>query len=522
MSLKSFLQMQEGGQTFVSPFAQPDPTGTTKAVTPRQRPNLTFEAITGINRKDTSPTITIEDRNDQYPKYLPIDRIHEYKEKKPENFDPGVGNNISVHGYNAQSPEVTAAAAAMGIQITGFENAGFYDTLVAMNQPETPFSRGLDKYVGPALPITPKGTLGSSLALIPVVGPIALTAQRTLEAARSARSGEPIFGTSKAATPPTTSKATTSAAPIAGPAPLGYTYPGGGFGATVTAAPVGYTYSGGGFGATVTAAPPTFSGTTGMSAAQIGSEMFGVAYGMGGEISPGFAIGGRGSFTSFAHYGAGISQADEISIVSNSAPGVFASVESGKDAIDGLVAGGYNESEITAIAQTGQYAGLDYAEGSKDDGSSQSIGKFAIDEGKYSDTSGGDFSGGGGTQVICTQLFSMGIMSANLYQGEGEHAKNIPNVIRRGYHFWAVPFVRGMRKNQLLFKLGKTLGLSWAQYAAHKANPDKFAPNYLGTFINAIGIPICAALGLFVGETDWETLWIDYEKGNGLCLDQQN
>jgi hypothetical protein len=267
----------------------------------------------------------------------------------------------------------------------------------------------------------------------------------------------------------------------------------------------------------------TFSGTTGMSAAQIGSEMFGVAYGMGGEISPSFAIGGKGSFTSFAHYGAGISQADEISIVSNAAPGVFASPESGKDAIDGLVAGGYNESEITAIAQTGQYAGLDYAEGSKDDGSSQSIGKFAIDEGKYQDTSGGDFSGGGGgTPVICTQLFSMGIMSANLYQGEGEHAKNIPNVIRRGYHFWAVPFVRGMRKNQLLFKLGKTLGLSWAQYAAHKANPDKFAPNYLGTFINAIGIPICAALGLFVGETDWETLWIDYEKGNGLCLDQQN
>lgn len=517
MSLKSFLQMQEGGQTFVSPFAQPDPTGTTKAVTPRQRPNLTFETITGIKRKDTSPTIRIGDQ----PEYLPIDRIHPIKEKKPENFDPGVGNNISVHGYNAQSPEVTAAAAAMGIQITGFENAGFYDTLVAMNQPETPLSRGLDKHVGPFLPVTPEGRLGKAWAGFPVFGPAVLTAQRAL-------TGEPIFGTSKAATPPTTSKATTPATTskaeaarqgsiAAGEAMLGLPPP----------APVGYTYTGGGFGATVTAAPTaptanTFSGTTGMSAAQIGSEMFGVAYGMGGEISPGFAIGGRGSFTSFAHYGAGISQADEISIVSNAAPGVFATPESGKDAIDGLVAGGYTESEITAIAQTGQYAGLDYAEGSKDDGSSQSIGKFAIDEGKYQDTSGGDFSGGGGTPVICTQLFSMGIMSANLYQGEGEHAKNIPNVIRRGYHFWAVPFVRGMRKNQLLFKLGKTLGLSWAQYAAHKANPDKFAPNYLGTFINAIGIPICAALGLFVGETDWETLWIDYEKGNGLCLDQQN
>jgi hypothetical protein len=176
MSLKSFLQMQEGGQTFVSPFAQPDPTGTTKAVTPRQRPNLTFETITGIKRKDTSPTIRIGDQ----PEYLPIDRIHPIKEKKPENFDPGVGNNISVHGYNAQSPEVTAAAAAMGIQITGFENAGFYDTLVAMNQPETPLSRGLDKHVGPFLPVTPEGRLGKAWAGFPVFGPAVLTAQRAL------------------------------------------------------------------------------------------------------------------------------------------------------------------------------------------------------------------------------------------------------------------------------------------------------------------------------------------------------
>jgi hypothetical protein len=473
MSLKSFLQMQEGGQTFVSPFAQPDPTGTTKAVTPRQMPGQTFEAVTGINKKATSPTITIGDQPDitQTP-----------KEKEPEIFDPGV-SNISGYGYTAQSPEVTAAATAMGIQLTGFEDGAFYDSLVAMNQPETPLSRGLDKFLGPVLPITPQGNVGTALGLFPP-GAAALTTQRAL-------SGEPIFGTSKAATPATTPKITPEAARqgsiAAGEAMLGL-------------AP---------------AATPV----------SVGKDIFGAVYGQGGDISPNFVIGGKGSFTSFSHYGAGISQADEANIISTGInSGVFASPESGKNSLDGLVSGGYNESEITAIAQTGEYAGLEYAEGSKDDGSSQSIGKFAIDEGKYQDTSGGDFSGGdgGGSPVICTQLFSMGIMSANLYQGEGEHAKNIPNVIRRGYHFWAVPFVRGMRKNQLLFKLGKTLGLSWAQYAAHKANPDKFAPNYLGTFINAIGIPICAALGLFVGETDWETLWIDYKKGNGLCLDQQN
>ena len=502
MSLKSFLKMQEGGQTFVSPFAQPDPTGTTKAVTPRQRPNLTFETVTGIKREETPTTITI-------PAFGEPDRITPIREKKPENFDPGV-SNISSFGYTAQSPEVTAAATAMGIQLTGFEDGAFYDSLVAMNRPETPLSRAFDNVLGPLLPFTPKGTLGLSLAAFPP-GKVALSVQRAL-------SGEPIFGTSKAdtpatpATPTTTSKtATPATTPIATKvttAPVGYTYPGGGFGATVTPAapaPVGYTYPGGGFGATVTPAAPAPAAPA-ATPASVGADIFGPAYGQGGEISPDFAIGGKGSFTSFSHYSAGVSQADEANIISTGINnGVFADSQSGRDTIDAMVEGGHSENVITAVAtgqtNTAEITALAQATGAGDAG----VG-----------------GGGGGTPVICTQLFSMGIMSANLYQGEGEHAKNIPNVIRRGYHFWAVPFVRGMRKNQLLFKLGKTLGLSWAQYAAHKANPDKFAPNYLGTFINAIGIPICAALGLFVGETDCETLWIDYEKGNGLCLDQQN
>ena len=486
MSLKSFLQMQEGGQTFVSPFAQPDPTGTTKAVTPRQRPNLTFEAVTRIKREETPTTITIGD---------PPDITQTPKEKEPEIFDPGI-SDISAYGYTAQSPEVIAAATAMGIQLTGFEIPSYYDTLVAMNQPETSLSRGLDKYLGPFLPITPKGNVGASLgAFLP--GKVALGVQRAL-------SGEPIFGTSKEATPATTPKVTTTTTtPIA---------------TKVTTAPVGPSGSAvrgaieaaGARQGSIAAGEAMLGSAPAAPAAtpvSVGQAIFGPAYGQGGEISPGFAIGGKGSFTSFAHYGAGVSQADESTIISTGMNSqVFADAQSGKDVVDTMVSNGYNESQINAVA-TGE---LDEGELNT---LAQAVGM---------DDAGVSGGGDGGTAVICTQLFNMGIMSANLYQGEGEHAKNIPNVIRRGYHFWAVPFVRGMRKNQLLFKLGKTLGLSWAQYAAHKANPDKFAPNYFGTFINAIGIPICAALGLFVGETDCETLWIDYKKGNGLCLDQQN
>jgi len=462
MSLKSFLQMQEGGQTFVSPFAQPAP----KGVTPRQMPGKTFEEVTGIYKEKTPTTITIGD---------PPDITKTPKEKEPEIFDPGV-SGISAYGYTAQSPEVIAASTALGIPLTGFETPAFYDSLVAMNQPETSFSKGLDTVFGKGLQFAAKGIVGAAVfGSSPLVAAAGLGVQRAL-------SGKPIFGTSEEDTPATTSKATTPST------------------ATKTTIPKAMEEAIGRINQQIVSnAPPA-------TPASVGADIFGPAYGQGGEISPNFAIGGKGSFTSFSHYSAGVSQADEASMISKGInSGVFADSQSGKDTIDAMVEGGHSENVITAVAtgktNTAEITALAQATGAGDAG----VG-----------------GGGGGTPVICTQLFSMGIMSANLYQGEGEHAKNIPNVIRRGYHFWAVPFVRGMRKNQLLFKLGKTLGLSWAQYAAHKANPDKFAPNYLGTFINAIGIPICAALGLFVGETDWETLWIDYEKGNGLCLDQQN
>ena len=469
--------MQEGGQTFVSPFAQPDPTGTTKALTPRQRPNLTFEAVTGIKRK-TPPTITIGD---------PPDITQTPKEKEPEIFDPGI-SNVSSQGYTAQSPEVAAAAKSMGIELTGFEDGAFYDSLVAMSRPETPFSKGLDKFAtGVVAPIL-VGTLGGAFPPVAAAGAVM---SKTGVIGSEDGILSTVFGGSK-------SKATTT--PIA---------------TTTTTAPVGPSGSAvrtaieaaGARQGSIAAGEAMLGSAPAATPVSVGADIFGPAYGQGGDISPNFAIGGSGSFTSFSHYSAGVSQADEATIISTGInSGVFADSQSGKDTIDAMVEGGHSGNVISAVANgqtsTEEITALAQATGADDAG----VGE------------GGD----GGTPVICTQLFSMGIMSANLYQGEGEYAKNIPNVIRRGYHFWAVPFVRGMRKNQLLFKLGKTLGLSWAQYAAHKANPDKFEPNYLGTVINAIGVPICAALGLFVGETDWETLWIDYEKGNGLCLDQQN
>ena len=509
MSIKGFLEvqeMQEGGPAMFTPFAV-DPEGS-----PRRRIAPTYQP-------KPPPTIALP----------PIAPITPTPTPEQLNISPSIN-------YNVDMAAAEANAARQGITITPNMSREYLFTLAQENKP-TDLSRATDRFAKalftPALAVA---TLAVP-AIAPMTGLFSAVTGRgaggILSSALSAIGSKPTstnLGTTQfqtqtapqattSAIPQTTTSAipqtTTSAIPQT---PAQQFASAAGAVKSTTPAPVGSTLLGGGFGSTVTPAAGVNVAPNFTTAAQAGSDksLFGASYGQG--------RGGKGMFSSFAHYAAGMNEGEEAAAVAAGVTsGAFASIAEGADAVDGLVSGGYSEAEVTSIAQTGQYAGLDYAAGNEDDGSSQSIGKFAIDEGKYSDTSGGDFSGDpGGSPVICTQLFSMGIMSANLYQGEGEHAKNIPNVIRRGYHFWAVPFVRGMRKNQLLFKLGKTLGLSWAQYAAHKANPDKFAPNYLGTVINAIGTPICATLGLFVGETDWETLWIDYEKGNGLCLDQQN
>ena len=489
MSIKGFLEaqeMQEGGPAMFTPFAV-DPEGS-----PRRRIAPTYQP-------NPPPTIALP----------PIAPITPTPTPEQLNISPSINYNIDMAAAEAN-------AARQGITITPNMSKEYLFTLAQENKP-TDLSRATDRFAKALL--TP--ALAVATLAVPAIAPMtglfsAVTGRGAggiLSSALSAMGSKPTstnLGTTQFQTqtaPQTTTSAipqtTTSAIPQT---PAQQFASAAGAVKSTTPAPVGSTLLGGGFGSTVTPAAGVNVAPNFTTAAQAGSDksLFGAAYGQG--------RGGKGMFSSFAHYAAGMNEGEEAAAVAAGVTsGAFASIAEGAETVDGLVSRGYDQAEVDAIA------GGNVTEGNT------SLAALTAGEALEDAFGGGDGGGGdGGTPVICTQLFSMGIMSANLYQGEGEHAKNIPNVIRRGYHFWAVPFVRGMRKNQLLFKLGKTLGLSWAQYAAHKANPDKFAPNYLGTVINAIGTPICATLGLFVGETDWETLWIDYEKGNGLCLDQQN
>ena len=439
MSLKSFLQMQEGGQTFVSPFAQPAP----KGVTPRQMPGQTFELVTGIKREETPTTITI-------PEFGMPDRITPIREKEPEIFDPGV-SGISAYGYTAQSPEVIAASTALGIPVTGFEAGAFYDSLVAMNQPETPFSKGMDTVFGKGLQFAAKGIVGAVAASSPPAA-AALTA---LSVGR-ALSGKPpisIFGTSKEdtpATPATTSKVTTPST------------------ATKTTIPKAMEEAIGRINQQIVSNAPA------ATPASVGADIFGPAYGKGGEISPGFAIGGKGSFTSFSHYGAGVSQADEASMISTGInSGVFADSQSGKDTVDAMVANGFNEAQITAAAKsTEDLQGLDFM-----------------------NYQGADGGGGGGDKVICQELYDQDLLEHSIYSLDeqfGEYLRKHDLALLEGYHTWAYSVVNAMRKSKTITHIVRIVSRPVVKHIAYKmGHPSK---TLLGAAMFNVGAFICRRL----------------------------
>ena len=204
----------------------------------------------------------------------------------------------------------------------------------------------------------------------------------------------------------------------------------------------------------------TFSGTTGMSAAQVGSGMFGAAYGLGGEISPSFAIGGKGSFTSFAHYGAGVSVAD------------------GQNTVDTMVSNGYNEAQITAVAQ-----------GELDEGELDSLAQSVGME--DAGVSGGD----GGVSVICQELYDQGLLDQHTYSIEqkfGEYIRINDPALLEGYHSWACSVVNAMRKSKTITHVIRIIAYPVIKHIAYKmGRPSK---TILGAVMFNVGAFVCRRL----------------------------
>ncbi len=117
---------------------------------------------------------------------------------------------------------------------------------------------------------------------------------------------------------------------------------------------------------------------------------------------------------------------------------------------------------------------------------------------------------GGGGRVICTELHAQGLLDADLYALDVAYTPGLHPAVVRGYHWWAIPYVRLMRRNVLATRIARPLAIWRAKAIAHEVGKGPFC--WRGAIVRAIGEPLCFAIGLFVPASDWTQLYAGASK----------
>jgi hypothetical protein len=118
-------------------------------------------------------------------------------------------------------------------------------------------------------------------------------------------------------------------------------------------------------------------------------------------------------------------------------------------------------------------------------------------------------SGASSGRVICTHFFRKGMIERDIWRADIEFtATRLSPKTVRGYQYWAIPYVRLMRRSNLAEKIMFPLAVWRAEELAYKMGIRKQG-NWRGKLVRLIGESICYSVGLFVGEQNWQQLWVD-------------
>lgn len=119
-------------------------------------------------------------------------------------------------------------------------------------------------------------------------------------------------------------------------------------------------------------------------------------------------------------------------------------------------------------------------------------------DGTYSVDSDGNGAGDAGGTVICTELHAQGLLPHDVYRADQRFGfrmmRDDPYVIA-GYHLWAKPVVKLMRKSKLFTHiLNTTLAEAWAKEMVVREGLNGVG-TLRGRVLFAIGLPVCRAIG---------------------------
>jgi hypothetical protein len=115
--------------------------------------------------------------------------------------------------------------------------------------------------------------------------------------------------------------------------------------------------------------------------------------------------------------------------------------------------------------------------------------------------------GNSSSRVICTHFFKKGMLDQEVWRADMTFTfKNLSPATVRGYHVWAIPYVRLMRRSPLAEKIMYPLAVWRAEELAYKMGVLKKG-NWKGKLVRAIAEPLCLLIGQFAKEQNWESLW---------------
>ena len=84
--------------------------------------------------------------------------------------------------------------------------------------------------------------------------------------------------------------------------------------------------------------------------------------------------------------------------------------------------------------------------------------------------------------------------------------KNLSQTTVRGYHYWAIPYVKLMRKNSTFEKIIYPIAKSRAIELAYQMGVTQKG-SITGRIVRHIFYPSCYIIGTFCSQKDWSGLW---------------
>jgi hypothetical protein len=97
-------------------------------------------------------------------------------------------------------------------------------------------------------------------------------------------------------------------------------------------------------------------------------------------------------------------------------------------------------------------------------------------------------------KIICTELHEQGLMSKDVFEADQAFGKLQDAQTMAGYHVWARPIVKLMKKSKLFTWVVHKIATPWAEQMAFEMGIVE-RPNFVGMIMMKAGLPACHFIG---------------------------